>query len=211
MINIKQQQQALPVSIASKVELEPAHRLLVLVPCLEADLTAVTHRVWEIANAAGVHVKFIGLCTDAAEESGLRRRLVTMSAMLNDGRVTADAEILSGRDWVEAVRSRWQRGDRLVCLAEQRAGLMQKPLSQILQSDLDVPLTILSGLAPAGGARSKWTMQAIAWTGLIAIVLGFGLLQVKIYQDATAWTTGLMLVSIAMEYWMIWLWNKRFR
>ena len=210
MTILNQKQQALSVALAPKAEGGATRRLLVLIPGIDTDFTPVVRRVWEIANVNGAHVKFISVCDDAIQESSLRRRLVTMSALVNDGRVTAEAEVIPGRDWVEAVRSRWQAGDMLVCLAGQRTGLLHKPLSQILGSDLKVPLTILSGLTPPTEARSKWYTQVIVWVGLIAIVLGFGLLQVKIYQDATAWTTVLMLGSIGMEYWLIWLWNSLF-
>ncbi len=115
------QPQTLPFSTASESE-QSAHRLVVLVPCIEADLTPLALRVWEMAGAGGSHVRFLGLCSDAAREASLRRKLITMSAMLNDGGVSADTEIIAGSDWVKAVRSRWQAGDRLVCLAEQRGG-----------------------------------------------------------------------------------------
>jgi hypothetical protein len=210
MTIINQKQQTLTVALAPNAEGGATRRLIVLIPGIDTDFTPVVRRVWEIANVNGAHVKFLSLCDDAIQESSLRRRLVTMSALVNDGRVTAEAEVIPGRDWVEAVRSRWQAGDMLVCLAGQRTGLLHKPLSQILGSDLKVPLTILSGLTAPIEARSKWYTQVIVWVGLIAIVLGFGLLQVGIYQDANAWTTVLMLGSIGIEYWLIWLWNSLF-
>jgi hypothetical protein len=203
-----------PVSILSSVadqQLEPTRRFIVLVPCLETDLTAVTQRVWELANATGAHVKFLGLCNDAAQEPGLRRRLVTMSAIVNYGSVSAESEVEVGSDWVEAVKSRWQAGDTVVCFAEERAGLLRRPLSQILQSDLDVPLYILSGLYSQNNMRSKWPTQAVAWIGFIAIIFSFFMLQVEISQLEQDWTIVLELLSTAVEFWLIWVWNNLFR
>ena len=92
------------------------------------------------------HVQFLGLCKDPAQEPSLQTRT---------GHHVCDGErwqgICRGRSrylekigWM-SVKSRYQAGDMVVCFAEQRAGLSHKPLSQILQSDLNVPLYILSG------------------------------------------------------------------
>ena len=185
-------------------------RLVVLMPPPEADLTPMARRVWEIASSTGAQVKFISLCEDAARESSLRRSLATVSAMMRAGSVKAEAELVQGRDWVEAVRPRMQAGDMLVCLAEQRAGLRHRPLSQVLASDIPVPITILTGLNPPAEESSKWYAQVILWVGLAGIIIGFGLLQAGIYQDAGKWATVLVVGSLAVEYWLIWRWNSLF-
>ena len=211
MNKLTYEHQSLALPIASQSDLEPARRLIVLVPSLEVDLTAVTHRVWELANATGAHIKFLSLCNDTVQEPSLRRRLTTMSESVNDGNVSAEAEVIFGRNWVDAVKSRWQTGDMVVCCAEQRAGLLQKPLSQILQSDLDVPLYILSGLYPKNDSRSNWSIRVFAWIGFIAIILGFFMFQVKIDQFAKSWTTVLQVLTTAVEFWLIWVWNNLFK
>lgn len=191
--------------------LEPVRRLIVLVPCLEVDLTAVTHRVWELANATGAHVQFLGLYSDPAQEPSLRRELVTMSAMVKDGRVSAEAHVIFGKDWVDVVKTRSQAGDMVLCLAEQRAGSSRKPLNQILHSGLDVPLYILSGLYPRNDSRSNWQAQIFAWVGSVAIICGFFLLQVKIGQLPGDWThLALLPISVGLEIWVIWVWNSLF-
>ncbi|RJP50855.1 MAG: hypothetical protein C4586_05150 [Anaerolineaceae bacterium] len=199
---------ALTVTPASVSHLQPARRLIVLVPRLDADLTAATRRVWELADATGAHVQFLGLYNDPAQEPSLRRELVTMSAMVKDGRVSAEANVILGKDWVAVVKSRWQAGDTVVCFDEQRVGLSRRPLSQILQSDLDVPLYILSGLYPQNDSRSNWPAQAAAWIGSLAIILGFLALQVKTIHLAKEWTITLQLLSIPLEAWSIWVWNS---
>lgn len=199
---------ALTVTSASIPHLQPARRLIVLVPRLDADLTAATRRVWELANATDAHIQFLGLYSDPAQEPSLRRELVTMSAMVKDGRVSAEANVIFGKDWVAAVKSRWQAGDTVVCFDEQRVGLSRKPLSQVLQSDLDVPLYILSGLYPQNDSHANWPAQAAAWIGSLAIILGFLVLQVKTIHLAKDWTILLQLLSIPVEAWLIWVWNS---
>jgi hypothetical protein len=211
MTKLNYEHQALTIPSTSQSDPEPARRLIVLVPSLEVDLNAVTRRVWELASATGARIKFLSLCSDRLEEPSLRRRLATLSALVKDDKVFAEAEVIFGRNWVEAVKSRWQAGDMVVCCAEQRAGLWQKPLSQILHSDLNVPLYILSGLYPQNDSSSSWPMQAAAWLGFIAIIMGFFTLQVKIDQLAKDLTIVLQLLTTAVEFWLIWVWNNLFK
>lgn len=190
-------------------DLESVRRLIVLVP-KDMDYGAATRRIWELAHATGMHVQLLGLCQDAAEEPGLRRALVAMSSLLQDGRIFVETNVDIGTNWVEAVRPHLQTGDMVVCCAEQRAGLLHRPLSQILQSDLDAPLYILSGLYPQNDPRSNWLARAAVWMGSIAIIVGFFVLQTRI-SLLTDWTqTILMLFSTAVEVWAVWIWNSLF-
>jgi hypothetical protein len=190
---------------------EFAHRLIVLVPNLEVDLTAVAHRVWALANATDAHVQFIGLYSDAAQEPSLRRELVTMSGMVKDDRVSTEVEAILGNDWVDVVKTHYQAGDLVLCFAEHRTGLSRRPLSEILQSELNMPVYILSELYPRNDSHSNLPAQITAWAGLIAIIFGCLVLQVKIGQLAKDWThTLLLFLSIPFEVWMIWIWNSLF-
>ena len=190
--------------------LESVRRFVVLVP-KDMEYSAATRRIWELANASGVHyVQLLGLCKNAAEEPGLRRGLVAMTLLLQDGRIFVETNIDIGTSWVEAVKSYQQAGDMIVCCAEQRAGLLHRPLSQILQSDLDMPFYILTGLYSPNDLRSNWLSRAAAWMGSIAIIAGFFVLQTQITLLTDSTQTILMLLSTAMEVWSIWFWNSFF-
>jgi hypothetical protein len=201
----------LTVPSVSQSELESVHRFIVLVPPLEADFTLVNRRIWELANAMGAHVLLIGLYSDPTQEPGLRRELVTMSAMLNYGKVSAGIEVLFGRDWVGAVRSHWQAGDMLMCFVEQHPGLSHGPLSQILESNLDVPLYLLTGLYPQNDSHPNWLTQTAAWIGSIAIISGFFFLYVWIGDFAKDWATEFQMLAILVEVGLILAWNGIFR
>jgi len=190
-------------------DLESIRRLIILVP-QDVDYAAATRRIWELANATGMHVQLLSLCKEPAEEPGLRRALVAMSSLLQDGRIFVQANVEIGTSWVDLVKSHRQAGDMIVCCAEQRAGLLHRPLSQILQSDLDVPLYILSGLFPPKDPRATWGARAAAWMGSIAIIASFFVLQARI-SLLTDWTQSiLMLLSTAVEVWAVWSWNGLF-
>jgi hypothetical protein len=181
----------------------------VLVPSLETDYIHAIRRIWELANAQHANVQFLGLCKDTRQELSLRRVLATMSAMVQDGNVPTEAKAKIGTSWVDVVKRIYQTGDMIVCFAEQRAGFLQRPLSQILESNLNFPVYILSDLYPQK-TKSNWLSPIILWSGFIGII-SFCILQVKIDQLPKDWFQNpLLIFSIIPELWLIWVWNNLF-
>src|SRR5262245_29974663 len=83
-------------------DVESGGRLIVLLPA-EADYALTTKRIWKLAMTTGMPIQFIGLCRDQSQEPSLRRNLVTMSALIRDGRVYAEAKIEIGTNWIKVV------------------------------------------------------------------------------------------------------------
>jgi hypothetical protein len=192
------------------MNLEAARRLIVLIPA-DSDYNAVTHRVWELANTTGTHIQLLSLCKDAAQEPSLRRGLVTMAALVQDGKISAEAKVEIGTNWVDAVKRNYQTGDMIVCFAEQRVGLLHRPLNQILHSNLNAPVYILSGLYPQNLSRSNWFSQLLAWIGSIGIIAGSSILQIRIISLPQDWAqTTLLIISVMVEIWLIGGWNSLF-
>jgi hypothetical protein len=210
MLKLNTEHQSLTLSYPPPTDLEPARRLIVPVQSLEADLTAVSRRIWALAESMDAHILFIGLCNDTTQEPALKRNLVTLSAMLNYGRVTADSEVIYEKDWLTAVRSRLHPGDMIVYWDDQPAGLFQKPLNQILRAGLDVPIYMIASLPLQNESHSTVWSMASAWIGFLVIILGSLFLQIKIYQFTRAWATPLVLFFTVVEFWLIWGWNKIF-
>jgi hypothetical protein len=187
---------------------EPAQRLIVLVPDLEWDYIPAIHRIWELAASQPARVLFISLCKDPKQELSLRRALVILSAMVQDGKIPVKTNVEIGMNWVDVVKRNYEMGDTVVCFAEQRVGLLHKPLSQILQSNLKIPIYILSGIYRQ---NSDWLSQVIVWSGFIGISIGFYMLQVKIVQIQKDWFQNILLIfSIIPELWLIRVWNNLF-
>ena len=192
-----------------KVELESTPRLIVLVPS-ETDYSAATRRIWDLAKATNGHVQLLALCKDIAEEPSLRRKLVTMASLLQDGRIFVEVEVAIGTNWVMAVKNQYKTGDIIVCFAEQRTGLLQKPLRQILESSLQATLFVISGLTPPK-SKSNLLSQVGFWLGFIGIILGFGILQAKVLQlPGSSLQNILLILSLLPEFWLIWIWNSLF-
>lgn len=211
MIKLNLNYEPLTLSHASPSDLGPGRRLLILVPGPEADLTSVTRRVWELAHATGAHVRFLGLCGTAEDELVLKRTLVTASALMNSGGVATDSEIVVCKNWLDAVRSRMQPSDMVVCNPGPGTGANQKSLNTILQTNLGVPLYILSGTPTRDTVHPQWPQAAAAWIGSLAILIAFFWLQVKIDQLAGEWSIPLQFFSIALEFALIWNWNHQFK
>ena len=201
------------ISPISHSDIVPIHRLIVLVPDADLDYAAATRRVWELANELGAHIQFIGLCKDVAKEPSLHRQLITMSALsalVGGDEVSTEAKVEIGTNWVDVVKRNSQTGDMIVCFEEQRAGLLHRPLSQILEASLNFPVYILSGLYPQK-SKSNWLSQVIVWSGFIGIIICFGILQVKIVQLPKDWFQNvLFILSIIPEFWLILVWNNLF-
>ena len=189
-------------------ELELARRLIVLIPDMELDHIPAMGRIWELANAQHAHVLLLSLCKDAKQESSLRRSLITMSAMVQDGYIPAEVKVEMRTNWVDIVKRIYEPGDMIVCFAEQRAGVLQKPLSQILQSDLKIPVYVLSGLYQP---KPRWSLlsQITAWMGFLGILAGFFVLQINIIQSSKGGLESILLIlSLIPEYWLIIFWNS---
>ena len=187
---------------------ERADRLIVLIPDMGSDYIPAIGKIWELAVAQQASVLLLSLYKDGRQELGLRRGLVTMCAMLQDGRVPAEVRTEMGTNWVDFVNRHYQTGDLIVCFAEQRAGLLHKPLSQILQSNLNIPIYIISG-RHLPKPKSKLLSQTMAWAGFLGIMIGFFVLQINIVQVSKGGLQSILLIlSIIPEFWLIWVLNS---
>ena len=196
---------------ASFSNLQPVRRLIVLVPESEVDSALAVRKIWELANALESRVQFLGLSKDAEHEPSVRRQVVALSAMVGDENIPVESKIEIGNDWLNAVKSEWHEGDVIVCYAEHRSGLTRRPLSQILESNLNATVYVLGGFHQEVHMRASWIFNTLAWAGSIAIILGFFWLQSKLGQFSTDWAySTLLYISLIAEAGSIWAWNSLF-
>jgi hypothetical protein len=195
-------------SAASHVEPETANRLIILVPT-DSDYTSDMRRIIDLAVMWGARVLLLGLCKDSTQELGLRRGLITLSALLQDTGVSVDVKVEIGMSWADIVKSSYRAGDKLVCFAEQPKGLSHRPMTQIVETDLGAPVFLLSAPVHQNRARSNWPTRIAAWTGSLAVITFAFLLQTQIMVLPGGWAqTTLLILSVAAELWLIWVWNS---
>jgi len=203
--------QTLTLSPASHSDPYPTRRLIVLVPDFEADTTNAARKIWELANAIGGRVQFLGLSKDMAREPSLRRQMVTLSAMVGDGNLSIESKIEFGRNWLDMVKSNWRAGDVVACFADQHTGFARRPLSQILESNLKTTVYVLSGVYQPEPSHSNWLLQVMLWAGSMGIIAGFFWAQVKLTELPQDWAhTSLLYLSLFAEVGLIWAWNSLF-
>ncbi|HEX2996525.1 MAG TPA: hypothetical protein VHP14_16990 [Anaerolineales bacterium] len=188
---------------------ERCGRLVVLVPP-DVDCARITRRICKLATETKSDVQLLGLCKDPAQELVLRRELVTVSALIQDVRIYSEVKIEVGTNWLDAVKRNYQDGDAIVCLTDLSIGIRQRPFSQILESTLKAPIYILSEKKPTQ-SRSSILSQVLAWSGFLAIIVGFFILQVKLVQLSKDWTQTVILILLLIpEFGALWLWNLIF-
>jgi hypothetical protein len=210
MNNLDVNPTAFTLSPLAHSELESGHSLIVLVPESEADISSAARKIWELANALGSRVQFLGLCKDEAREPSLRRQIIAMSSMVGGGSVSVDSKIEFGSNWLDFVKSNLGRGDVVACFAEHRAGFTNRPLSQILESNLNATVYVLPEFQ-LESSRPGWMFSAMSWVGSIAIIVLFFWGQMKLTQLPQDWAhTSLLYFSIFAEAGLIWVWNSLF-
>jgi len=202
---------ALAVSPASFPTLQPVRRLIVLVPEPEADTALTARKIWELANALECGIQFLGLSKDAAHEPGVRRQMVTLSAMVGYENISVETKIEIGNDWLSVVKSNWREGDVIVCFTGQSSGLARRPLNQMLESNLNATVYVLSDIQSQEERPRSWVGNAMAWAGSIGIIIGFFWLQAKLIQFPKEWAyTALLYISLFAEAGSIYAWNSLF-
>jgi hypothetical protein len=198
-------------------------RLVVIM--LEADEEAVlASRILVLAGTRYQHVLLLGVCPDPLRQTELRRKLVTIAAFLRQQRLPAESHLSQslqslsveitierGRDWIERIKTVLQPDDEVACYDAQNVGRQPKPLCDILSSELEFPIYVLSDLRPSGPARQQLLSQATSWLGSIAAIGAFFLLQARIAAVVQGWAQScLLLVTLFAEVSIVWIWNSLF-
>jgi len=190
----------------------PAPRLIVLFPASESISPELEHRIWEIARSLQLNVLLLSVTNDFDEEARLRRKLITMAAIIKDPNVSTDILIEHGTDWVKQVRKIWQKGDIVACYAGQKVGLLRKPLDQVLKSSLEATIYILSDYRPIKNPKRTFLSQFFFWSGSLAIVGGFFWVEAKLVQLPQDWAhSALIYVCVLVEFAVISFWSSLFK
>jgi hypothetical protein len=184
-------------------------RLIVLVTQPDWDDADFPRRVRDSAAVQGSDVLLLGLFDHVGEASLLRRQLITMAAAIQDDHVSTRILIEAGNDWVGRVRGIWQPGDLVVCSADREAGSRHSPLSQLVASDLQVPVHVFYTSWPKSDGRRGLLRQVISWAGTLGIIAGLFWLQVVISQISGEATRAVLLsFSVLVEIGLILVWNS---
>lgn len=183
-------------------------RLIVLVPDLGIDDAEMARQIWEIASPPRLTVLYLGLCRHSAEEAQMQRRLITLSALTSDPRVSVKTRLEFGNAWPPKVKATLRADDIIVCHAEQRAGFWHTPLSRVLET-LGAPVWTLSGFyEPMNASMAEPLKEIIFWVISIAILIGFTFIQIRVVRLSKDWAQSILLyLSILVEAGLLWAWH----
>ncbi|HVN15176.1 MAG TPA: hypothetical protein VMT73_05495 [Anaerolineales bacterium] len=196
------------VSLSTEPTLSTERKLIVVIPNVEEE-TELARRILAIARPLSLKVLLLGFYSRPDEEAELRRKLITMSAFIREGGLVVGIQNESGRDWLEKVKAIWKPCDMLACYIEQPTSGRQRPMNEILASDLNTSVYIFKPSVPLIQKQNKWINQIISWFGSLVIITSFFWLQVKISQPAQdAIRTIFMIFSIFIEVGLLFVWNS---
>jgi nucleotide-binding universal stress UspA family protein len=187
-------------------------RLVVLVPDVDTHEHELARQIWALATARNLNILLLGVFPDAEREPRARRRLATLAALMRDDTVNVDTRLEMGSAWVTAIRAIAEKGDIIVCHAEQyvrRWGIRRQPLSRMLMQRLQTPICELTGFYPELPPDEPGLLARAAVPGIpVMIVVGFTALEVVVQQRAAGSSnyTLLMSMCVVLEYGLIGFW-----
>lgn len=199
-----------PVS-AREMALTPTSPRLVVVIREAEEEAVLAGRIQELARQRCLSVLLVGIARDAASEAALRRSLVTIAAFLkaNSHASAPEIRIEQGRDWISKVRAVLTPGDTLACYSEQKAGILERPLSDTLATGLNMPVYTFAGLRGDGIRRQTMLAQIVSWAGSLASIGAFVLLQARIVMAVQGWLQSVLLLgTLLAEVGVVWLVNS---
>ncbi len=194
---------------ASTLDLEPV-RVIVFLPQFEVDAALVAQKIRGLVNSTYSRVQLIGLCKDAAQESSLRRQMITLTAMMVQENIPVESKIEYIGIRSNKITSNHCNKDLIVCFAQRQPAFGHNPLKQILESSSGASVYLISGLDhPDERPFSTWVSTALAWIGSIGIIFGFFFLQTRIAQfPRDPIYSSILYASVFAEAGTLWIWNS---
>jgi hypothetical protein len=198
-------------SLPSHPVLRPACQLIVLFPASAPVNPDQANRIWEIARSERANVLLLSLTNDIEEEYQVRRKLISLAAIIRYPGVSADIRVEHGSNWVRQVERIRQAGDILACFEGHKVGLLHKCLDQVLESKLDVPIYLLKGYQPATNPSPAFWSKVALWLGSFLIIGGFLWAEATIVELPQDWGHTVLVYLIALILFVsLWFWNSLF-
>jgi hypothetical protein len=199
------------ISLTSYSALRPTRQLIVLFPASAPVSPDQANRIWEIARSKKANVTLLSLTNDYGEESQVRRKLITMAAIINYPGVSTDFKVEHGTDWVRQVKRIRQAGDIIACFEGHTVGFLHKSLDQVLKSKLDTPIYMLTGYQPTANPNSAFWSHIAFWSGSLTLIGSFLWAEVKIVELPQDWVHTLLMYLLGFTVFVgLWFWNSLF-
>ncbi len=187
----------------------PATPRLVVIVSEVADEALLASQILSLAQARHVKILILGVSENLALEIELQRKLITLAAFIRGSGARVQVQMERGRNWMQSLRSTIRSEDLVACCVEDPAGAFRVPLSDILASQLALPVYVFSAPERSGTRRPGLAARLAPWLGSAAIILGFLWLQIRLaLVGDSAGSSAWLLLSVAAEVALIWGWNS---
>ncbi len=183
-------------------------RLIVLIPDSYFNPNDLAERIWQLSSSTYPEVLLVGLCSDPSVELMLRRQLVSLAAFILDNSVAVEILMETKKRWSKKVEQLWQPGDLVAGLTQKSGECYNQELSTIQQSNLQIPVHILTDLQLESYSNKPFLLKAALWLGAVGIMAGFFVIQIQIDRLPENWgQTVLLYSSVFAEIVLLWAWN----
>ncbi len=152
-----------------------------------------------------ITIVFIANTVEKKDEYRVRRRLATLAALMHDECARVETHFTLDQNWARVLNAIYQRGDVIVCQAEQ-IGRNGAPLRSELEDLLKAPVYVIGGLY---NKKGEFHFTSLAIKFLIPAIIFLGFLGIQIPIDrATSGVTHLVLMSftVIVEYILLAIW-----
>jgi hypothetical protein len=123
--------------------LSNAKRLIVLVPDLNVDETALGRRIWDIAKPARIDVMYLCVVRHWGDELQATHKLAQLLSITNDPMFRTEILVKAEISWFKAIREIQRPGDLIICdssLVLPRRIFWRKPFTRVLSTRLQIPV-----------------------------------------------------------------------
>lgn len=199
-----------PGLFASELSLQSFERMIVMIPTGN-DLHQTLRWLKKSTKSFPSKILLLAVNSNGLDEVTTQEQLeVLASALKNERRVVATG-IANGRRWLSKIEQIVCEGDLLLLFENNSANLETGRMVQEIKNRLRVPVLAISHHHDPSFGRSKFWSQLIEWLGVLGIVFGFLVIQLKIMQTPNNWTqTVLLCASVITEFFLLTWWNSFF-
>ncbi len=194
--------------IAARESRSPGKPRLVVAISAVSDPAALARRILALSPDVTTPVLLAGVTSTWDKEYELRRSLVTVESFLGAQGRRVELWSDSGHGWLGRLAAQCERTDLICCYEELDSTPWKQPLSDVIAGALHMPVRDLTDLLGRPQSTLRILPQAAAWLGSVALIAGFGVLQVRVVTEVLGWAQGvLLLLTAGAEISLIWLWN----
>ena len=197
---------------AADVDFTGIHRLVVLLPDLEADEARLSRHIYALARDHELKVLLVSLVDDPGNEYRALRRMTSLAAIIRDIWVHVETQVLFGHNWTKAIKPILLPDDLIICSEGQTTPyrlVQRKSLALTLSTAMHRPVHIIPNYFEAETSLwPAWIKRIPYWIGVIVILVGFFYIESDVSHSIQDWVGQVtLLLMVLVEAGLIYGWT----